>query len=780
MHVLSRCQGQRKVGTAVELPLSRRAQLAVVAHIRHVYTDYDRLLKATSFHDARSLVEEATLAKLVEWRGDDENGKTVLEDVFREVIVISDDEDDDPDGEDDFPTADRDQSVEIVSSNPGYEEVQTRPLNYTGPSLREPLRELSDDDAPPGFRVVPDVPRRNKIDRRGFSRYQAWDRAISRYREMAAETDARKRRGWPTHYQQPLRAMGKQFREDANENSEFAGSHTMAPRRVHAAPFTGFGEKSVGSGLNKMPSPNPIVERRVSVKEASIVVPPEAYSHPRILEASEPILTLNEPYELPPQAKPPRKRNQDIPHLADAPLKRMRASRHEKPLFKQGGTADAPVFVSSLSENPDSCDSQPGRYPGGSIAYHDGVWLNLRDRALPSIEKPQSPALRPERQSPDQVNHLAERMSDGLGFRAVTPSRLPRGDIPHQGGQDNSRPLAVKRQRVVQHEPIHHEPGLFPRYGAARLVPVTASKDGYMGEPPISLGYVPARRWPTQDGSRTSSNLAAPVDSVRRQPQRFRKSHPDSTHLDSGFGGPSGRRHIDDTDTYSPQYGPPRLGAHRREPTRRFESSGASYLIPDDDALGYPAFVPADPGAYGSHHERCDLHAKGLNIPGTLEPQASSVQSVVDDRLHVSDEVHRRKQLYAEDFVRPVSLPDSGLLEPVLPRPQTNRREVYAQTRSELPDNIVLAPRPEPPGFGYRMVYSGHDNWVDASQDTVYDGDRQPTHRFERQYPSAIRYGWQRLLFYGVVSRGDVRANIGAGKHTTAFLKRLSKGVPAT
>ena len=74
--------------------MARRVQLAVVAHIRHVYTQYDRLLKITSFQDARAAVEEPCLAKLVQWRGDDENGTTVLEDVFREVIVISDDEDD--------------------------------------------------------------------------------------------------------------------------------------------------------------------------------------------------------------------------------------------------------------------------------------------------------------------------------------------------------------------------------------------------------------------------------------------------------------------------------------------------------------------------------------------------------------------------------------------------------------------------------------------------------------------------------------------------------------
>ncbi|RMJ28211.1 hypothetical protein PHISP_00914 [Aspergillus sp. HF37] len=144
-------KGQRKVGTAAELPLTRRAQLAVVAHIRHVYTHYDRLLKATSFHEARTLVEQATLAKLVEWRGDDENGKTVLEDVFREVIVISDDEDD-LDDEEDPPTSERDQSVEIISTNPAHEELQTRSINYENSSLREPLRELSDEDAPPGIK----------------------------------------------------------------------------------------------------------------------------------------------------------------------------------------------------------------------------------------------------------------------------------------------------------------------------------------------------------------------------------------------------------------------------------------------------------------------------------------------------------------------------------------------------------------------------------------------------------------------------------------------------
>lgn len=158
-----------------------------MAHIRHVYTDYDRLLKVTSFHEARSVVEEPTLAKLVAWRGDDENGKTILEDVFREVIVISDDDGDDDDDDDDSDeggnvplTNNRELSVEYVSSQARTVELPTRMVTYTNPASRECLRELSEDEAPQGFRVIPEVPRKNKIDRRGFSRYEAWDRAINR------------------------------------------------------------------------------------------------------------------------------------------------------------------------------------------------------------------------------------------------------------------------------------------------------------------------------------------------------------------------------------------------------------------------------------------------------------------------------------------------------------------------------------------------------------------------------------------------------------------------
>lgn len=156
-----------------------------------MYTDYDRLLKLTSFQEARAAVEEPCLARLVQWRGDDENGETVLEDVFREVIVISDDEDDDDTSEEHEQGEEgRDSSVEIVSSNTVVKELPTYPLRYGGftASDRNHLPDPSEDETS-GVRFIPEHSRKRKpgnkkrLDRRGFSRYQAWDRARDRYRE---------------------------------------------------------------------------------------------------------------------------------------------------------------------------------------------------------------------------------------------------------------------------------------------------------------------------------------------------------------------------------------------------------------------------------------------------------------------------------------------------------------------------------------------------------------------------------------------------------------------
>ena len=183
-------KGQKRVGTANELPLVRRAQLSVVAHVRHIYTSYDRLLKTVGYNEARGKVEEPTLRKLVEWRGDDdETGKQVLEDVFREVIVISDAEESDDDIEDDR-ARDQETRIELISGTADHGPIELMPINYAqqlSPDGHEP-NNYSEDDAPRGYRYIPQVARRRtttkqtSVAHQASSRYDAWDRARAQYR----------------------------------------------------------------------------------------------------------------------------------------------------------------------------------------------------------------------------------------------------------------------------------------------------------------------------------------------------------------------------------------------------------------------------------------------------------------------------------------------------------------------------------------------------------------------------------------------------------------------
>ncbi|EGD88443.1 uncharacterized protein TERG_04695 [Trichophyton rubrum CBS 118892] len=156
----------------------------------------------TSFQEARASVEEPTLAKLVLWRGDDENGTTVLEDVFREVIVISDDEDDERDGEEQAaelplpPPPPRPhheiprESMELVSRNTTERQV---PLNYGTPrdshfATRSFAPQNSRQNPSSPSVITIDTPsqhsERRTNDHRGFRRYEAWDRARTRYSHL--------------------------------------------------------------------------------------------------------------------------------------------------------------------------------------------------------------------------------------------------------------------------------------------------------------------------------------------------------------------------------------------------------------------------------------------------------------------------------------------------------------------------------------------------------------------------------------------------------------------
>ena len=181
--------GDGKVGTADEIPLVRRAQLSVVAHIRHTYTNYDRLLRRLPYNQARHEVEDETLKKLVEWRGDDaakddDSRKRAVDDLVRDVIVVSDDEDSNSDVEDAEQVRHEELRVEELPSD-SYGPPQYRPFS--------PSRELY-EEAPSGYRIVAQAPRRERltnaeIEAQERNRRAIWEQARQAYRSRVLESE---------------------------------------------------------------------------------------------------------------------------------------------------------------------------------------------------------------------------------------------------------------------------------------------------------------------------------------------------------------------------------------------------------------------------------------------------------------------------------------------------------------------------------------------------------------------------------------------------------------
>lgn len=87
-----------------------------------MYTDYDKMLKTGSWMEARQKVEHVSLAKLKEWRDETGEQSNEIEDTFREVIVLDDDEDETSDGGD--TPDEREQSMEIVSNRVIARDIQ--------------------------------------------------------------------------------------------------------------------------------------------------------------------------------------------------------------------------------------------------------------------------------------------------------------------------------------------------------------------------------------------------------------------------------------------------------------------------------------------------------------------------------------------------------------------------------------------------------------------------------------------------------------------------------
>lgn len=179
--------GDNKVGTAEEIPLVRRAQLSVVAHIRHSYTQYDRLLRQLPYNDARHAVEKPTLQKLVEWRGDHndhtEESKKAVDEAVREVVVLSDEESSDSELEEGQVIENEHLKVEPVRK-------QARPVVATEQRPVTPGEVSSGEDAPQGYRYIAPVSRKRPLQplqneiptRQQQNRYALWDQVRHEYR----------------------------------------------------------------------------------------------------------------------------------------------------------------------------------------------------------------------------------------------------------------------------------------------------------------------------------------------------------------------------------------------------------------------------------------------------------------------------------------------------------------------------------------------------------------------------------------------------------------------
>lgn len=186
-------KGHTRVGMA-DLPLTRRATLAVVAHIRHNYTDYDKLLRIGSWEQARKAVEHLTLDKLVQWRVDKDDNADAMSDILREVIVIDDDDSENEQDADELGVRprshdkQRDSSVETISSQAGADMLQTWQLSQH--DLEEQDQEeitMTKESESYTYGQRPQRAQR-RLDRSDTHRRQAWLDARSRRRQVPAAT----------------------------------------------------------------------------------------------------------------------------------------------------------------------------------------------------------------------------------------------------------------------------------------------------------------------------------------------------------------------------------------------------------------------------------------------------------------------------------------------------------------------------------------------------------------------------------------------------------------
>lgn len=184
--------GKPVVGLQSDLTLSRRVQLAVSAHIRHQHTRYDHLLRETDWAKARKTVEGLCLDILLKWRGDEETGRDQLDEILREVVVISDSESesDSSDEEDGASLEEDDETIERGTSI-GAQHSTTLPRRPVSNTLSLDIAQeprAPTDALRTRRKTKAKLSKNARMARRGFRRYQAWEEAQKRRQELSQDT----------------------------------------------------------------------------------------------------------------------------------------------------------------------------------------------------------------------------------------------------------------------------------------------------------------------------------------------------------------------------------------------------------------------------------------------------------------------------------------------------------------------------------------------------------------------------------------------------------------
>jgi hypothetical protein len=602
----------------------------VVAHIRHLYTDYDRLLKQKSFHEARSEVEQVTLTKLIAWRGDDENGQTVLEDVFREVIVISDDDDSETEDEGPVPAVTNGQSVEILSSSQ-RQEIQTQPISAVNVTVQDPLREPS-EEAPPGFRIVTRAPAQNAINRRGFNRYQAWNRALNRYR---AEANGAAQAPPVTSGDKQSPRYGKRpvvIHEIPNPPTR----REVVPRLVQVAPRVLPGPIYVDNHGNRLLAipPTGLTSGQshggAQEKHAPLETKPMAAQYES--QGRSPPLTTQRPHEIRlSDARPFSNANPGYSQGISYPNTTSHA-RPERFPPSPNNRANAPVFVSGPQEIHQNKESQFGPRTDLSGSFHPRPGPSRED-AIPSIELMDPPGLADKRRADGRLVHLTNRMS----LRSVTPGRS-KGENARQAhavAPDSPDDQSHKRRRLLHYT----EGAVNPRPDDWNLRPIPISegprgpyrRDEVIPPEPRSQDRIYLRRDPLQPGEQS----LAVGHPHRRNPGPLAPSS-----VSSNTRPLLTRTHM--ADHYGPDPG------H----TQPLPPGYSRIVTPSDRTIGPPAdasYVEVRPAHFGDRSPRLD-HAR-LAKP---EERAPVWNPYTDAYHNVVHSASSNGKLYADDFVRHV------------------------------------------------------------------------------------------------------------------------------